>query len=102
MGFGKFLVGGIVSAAAPTLLPAAIVAATGAFALSKLSNNKLAELSVRPSPPIMPPLMPRQLTEPKKVAPERVARKCSSCSAPISGIKGQVVCCHYCDSDQQL
>jgi len=33
---------------------------------------------------------------------EKVARKCSSCGAPISGGKGQVIHCRYCDSDQQL
>lgn len=33
---------------------------------------------------------------------EKVAKKCSSCSAPISGIKGQVVHCDYCDTEQQL
>lgn len=33
---------------------------------------------------------------------EKVVNKCSSCSAPISGIKGQVVHCEYCDTDQQL
>jgi hypothetical protein len=33
---------------------------------------------------------------------EKVAKKCSSCSAPISGMKGHVVHCDYCDTDQQL
>ena len=32
----------------------------------------------------------------------KIAVKCTSCGAPISGIKGQVVRCQYCDSDQQL
>lgn len=34
--------------------------------------------------------------------PTKVAKKCSSCGASISGIEGQIVCCQYCDSDQQL
>ncbi len=34
--------------------------------------------------------------------PEKVACKCTSCGAPISGIKAQVVRCQYCDSEQQL
>jgi hypothetical protein len=33
---------------------------------------------------------------------EKVARKCASCSAPISGVRGRIVRCEYCDSDQQL
>lgn len=33
---------------------------------------------------------------------EMIAKKCTSCSAPISGMKGQVVRCQYCGSDQQL
>jgi len=32
----------------------------------------------------------------------KATKKCSSCGAPISGIKGQIVRCQYCDSDQQL
>lgn len=32
----------------------------------------------------------------------RAARKCTSCSAPISGHKGGIVRCEYCDSDQLL
>lgn len=34
--------------------------------------------------------------------PTKAVKKCSSCSAPISGTKGQIVRCKYCDSDQQL
>lgn len=34
--------------------------------------------------------------------PNRAARKCTSCSAPVSGIAGRVVRCEYCQSDQQL
>jgi len=33
---------------------------------------------------------------------EKVARKCSFCGAPVSGKKGQIVRCSYCDADQQL
>jgi hypothetical protein len=33
---------------------------------------------------------------------EKIAKKCSSCSAPISGTKGEVVYCNYCDTNQQL
>jgi len=33
---------------------------------------------------------------------ERVAKKCIACGAPISGQKGQVISCEYCDSDQQI
>jgi dissimilatory sulfite reductase (desulfoviridin) alpha/beta subunit len=33
---------------------------------------------------------------------EKVAQKCSYCGAPISGFKGQLVQCEYCDSKQQL
>ncbi|HEX4442070.1 MAG TPA: hypothetical protein VHZ81_00725 [Galbitalea sp.] len=32
----------------------------------------------------------------------QVAKKCTSCGAPISGVSGQVVRCQYCDSSQQL
>lgn len=31
-----------------------------------------------------------------------IAGKCTSCGAPISGIKGQLVTCQYCDTSQQL
>ncbi|MDR1978054.1 MAG: hypothetical protein LBQ42_04905 [Synergistaceae bacterium] len=41
-------------------------------------------------------------TSAKPAHPEKIARKCSSCGAPISGTKGQRVRCKYCDSDQQL
>lgn len=33
---------------------------------------------------------------------EKVAKKCGFCGAPMSGKKGQIVCCSYCDADQQL
>ena len=33
---------------------------------------------------------------------EEVAKKCGFCGAPISGVKGQIVFCRYCDADQQL
>lgn len=33
---------------------------------------------------------------------ERITKKCISCSAPLNGIKGQVVHCKYCDTDQTL
>jgi hypothetical protein len=34
--------------------------------------------------------------------PEKLAKKCNSCGAPISGVKGQVTRCQYCNADQQL
>lgn len=34
--------------------------------------------------------------------PERVSRKCSSCSAPLVGFKGKAVKCKYCDTVQTL
>ncbi len=34
--------------------------------------------------------------------PERVSKKCASCSAPLVGNKGQVVRCKYCDTEQIL
>lgn len=34
--------------------------------------------------------------------PTKIAKKCSYCGAPISGTKGQIVRCQYCDADQQL
>lgn len=33
---------------------------------------------------------------------EKATKKCSSCGATISGKKGQIVCCSYCDANQQL
>ncbi|MDH6365146.1 hypothetical protein M2139_002170 [Enterococcus sp. PF1-24] len=33
---------------------------------------------------------------------EKVAKKCTSCGAPISGNSGKIVHCKYCDSQQQL
>lgn len=35
-------------------------------------------------------------------SPEKIAKKCSSCGAMISGKTGQIVRCSYCDADQQL
>jgi hypothetical protein len=37
-----------------------------------------------------------------EATPEKIAGKCTSCGAPISGAKGQIVRCQYCDTDQQL
>ena len=34
--------------------------------------------------------------------PKKVVKKCTYCGAPISGKKGQIVSCEYCDADQQL
>jgi hypothetical protein len=34
--------------------------------------------------------------------PTKVAKKCSSCGAPISGTKGQIIRCQYCDADHHL
>ena len=34
--------------------------------------------------------------------PTKATKKCSFCGAPITGIKGQIVRCQYCDADQQL
>jgi hypothetical protein len=31
--------------------------------------------------------------------PTKVAKKCCSCGASISGIKGQIIRCQYCDAD---
>ncbi len=36
------------------------------------------------------------------IANEKVAKKCTSCSALISGIKDQITVCEYCDTVQQL
>jgi hypothetical protein len=33
---------------------------------------------------------------------EKIAKKCNSCGAMVSGKKGQVARCSYCDADQQL
>lgn len=33
---------------------------------------------------------------------EKIAKKCNSCGAPISGIKGHIINCDYCDSNQQI
>jgi hypothetical protein len=33
---------------------------------------------------------------------EKVAKKCNSCGAMVSGKKGQIVRCSYCDADPQL
>lgn len=34
--------------------------------------------------------------------PIKASKKCIFCGAPISGTKGQIVRCQYCDADQQL
>lgn len=33
---------------------------------------------------------------------DKVTSKCIGCMAPISGVKGQFVCCKYCDTDQTI
>ena len=33
---------------------------------------------------------------------EKAAKKCTSCGASISGNKGQIIRCPYCDADQQI
>ena len=33
---------------------------------------------------------------------ENVVKKCTACGAPISGYKGQIVSCQYCDTNQNL
>jgi hypothetical protein len=33
---------------------------------------------------------------------EKVSKKCVSCSAPLTGVKGQVIKCLYCDTEQTL
>jgi hypothetical protein len=38
----------------------------------------------------------------KSVTPEKVDIKCNICGAPISGLKGKIVQCPYCDADHQL
>ncbi len=38
----------------------------------------------------------------KEVEPKKIAKKCVSCRAPIAGIKGSVVTCKYCDTEQIL
>ena len=34
--------------------------------------------------------------------PERISKKCLSCSAPLVGYKGKIVKCKYCDTEQTL
>ena len=34
--------------------------------------------------------------------PVKISKKCMSCSAPLTGNKGQVVKCRYCDTEQTL
>ncbi|MFF2752483.1 hypothetical protein ACFVR1_01855 [Psychrobacillus sp. NPDC058041] len=36
------------------------------------------------------------------VSSEKVTKKCISCSAPLTGNKGQTMHCEYCDTDQVL
>lgn len=38
----------------------------------------------------------------KTKQPENVTTKCIGCMAPISGQRGQTVCCKYCDTEQTL
>lgn len=38
----------------------------------------------------------------KSVSSEKLTKKCISCSAPLSGKKGQTMHCKYCDTDQVL
>lgn len=35
-------------------------------------------------------------------ASEKVSKKCTSCSAPLIGVRGQVIKCKYCDTNQTL
>lgn len=41
-------------------------------------------------------------TDPKEFVPQTVTVKCAFCRAPLSGNKGEVVICRYCDSEQTL
>ncbi len=34
--------------------------------------------------------------------PEKISKKCVSCSAPLVGYKGKIVKCKYCDTEQTL
>lgn len=34
--------------------------------------------------------------------PERATTRCMSCRAPLAGIKGQIVKCKYCDTEQTI
>lgn len=34
--------------------------------------------------------------------PTKIAKKCMFCGAPISGTKGKIVRCQYCDAEQQI
>ena len=36
------------------------------------------------------------------VSNEKITKKCMSCSAPLSGYRGQTVKCKYCDTEQTL
>jgi len=38
----------------------------------------------------------------KTAVEERITKKCTACGASISGTKGRIVCCQYCNSGQQL
>jgi len=44
----------------------------------------------------------QQQPKQQKAVSEKVALKCASCGAPLSGVKGRIVRCRYCDSDQKL
>lgn len=38
----------------------------------------------------------------RKKPPKNITSKCIGCMAPLSGQKGQRVCCKYCDTEQTL
>lgn len=38
----------------------------------------------------------------KTKQPENITTKCMGCMAPVSGQRGQTVCCRYCDTEQTL
>jgi len=44
----------------------------------------------------------QQPIQQQKIDPEKITKKCTSCGAQLSGFKGQIARCRYCDSDQQL
>ncbi len=43
-----------------------------------------------------------QQVMPQQVTPQPVAKDCTACGAPLSGLQGQVITCAYCNSAQQL
>lgn len=44
----------------------------------------------------------KNASHPKNSGDDRISKKCTSCSAPLIGKKGQIVRCKYCDTDQTL